>query len=104
MTVNEAFRGSNLFSRLSKVYGLLTLQDLLDRVQSKVEHSPADSSAEVRYGTYGTCASNCRDPERSERGLVMNQRETDTSEQVLKFAPKEKAPNRVAQLDDAGQA
>src|SRR4029079_11198331 len=40
----------------------------------------------------------------SERGLVMNQRETDTSEQVLKFAPKEKAPNRVAQLDDAGQA
>ena len=34
----------------------------------------------------------------------MNQRETDTSEQVLKFAPKEKAPNRVAQLDDAGQA
>ena len=104
MTVNEAFRGSNLFSRLSKVYGLLTLQDLLDRVQSKVEHSPADSSAEVRYGTYGTCASNYRDPERSERGLVMNQRETDTSEQVLKFAPKEKAPNRVAQLDDAGQA
>ena len=50
------------------------------------------------------CASNCRDPERSERGLVMNQRETGTSEQVLKFAPKEKAPNRVAQLDDAGQA
>ena len=34
----------------------------------------------------------------------MNQRETETSEQVLKFAPKEKAPNRVAQLDDAGQA
>src|SRR3954464_4266874 len=34
----------------------------------------------------------------------MNQRETDTSEQVLKFAPKEKAPNRVTQLDDAGQA
>src|SRR3954454_16473485 len=35
----------------------------------------------------------------------MNQRETDTSEQVLKFAPKEKkAPNRVAQLDDAGEA
>jgi hypothetical protein len=34
----------------------------------------------------------------------MNQRETDTSEQVLKFAPKEKAPNRAAQLDDAGQA
>jgi len=55
MTVNEAFRGSNLFSRLSKVYGLLTLQDLLDRVQSKVEHSPADSSAEVRYGTYDVC-------------------------------------------------
>src|SRR5260370_40682867 len=41
---------------------------------------------------------------RSRRYLVMNQRETDTSEQVLKFAPKEKAPNRVAQLDDAGQA
>ena len=35
----------------------------------------------------------------------MNQRETEISEQVLKFAPpKEKAPNRVAQLDDAGQA
>ena len=34
----------------------------------------------------------------------MNQRETETSEQVLKFAPKEKAPNGVAQLDDAGQA
>ena len=34
----------------------------------------------------------------------MNQRETDTSEQVLKFAPKEKAQNRVAELDDAGQA
>ena len=34
----------------------------------------------------------------------MNQRATDTSEQVLKFAPKEKAQNKVAQLDDAGQA
>jgi len=34
----------------------------------------------------------------------MNLRATDTPEQVLKFAPKEKAPNRVAQLDDAGQA
>jgi chromosome segregation ATPase len=34
----------------------------------------------------------------------MNQRATETPEQVLKFAPKEKAPNRVAQLDDAGQA
>ena len=33
----------------------------------------------------------------------MDQRATDTPEQVLKFAPKEKAPNRVAQLDDAGQ-
>ena len=43
-------------------------------------------------------------PNDSERGLVMNQRATDTPEQVLKFAPKEKAPNRVAQLDDAGQA
>src|SRR6476620_11932094 len=52
----------------------------------------------------GKRAGKDRDPERSERGLVMNQRETETSEQVLKFAPKEKAPNRVAQLDDAGQA
>ena len=104
MTVMKLSEAANSFSRLSGDYGLLSLQDLLDRVPSKVEHSPADSSAEVRYGTYGTCASNCRDPERSERGLVMNQRETDTSEQVLKFAPKEKAPNRVAQLDDAGQA
>jgi chromosome segregation ATPase len=34
----------------------------------------------------------------------MNQRSTDTPEQVIKFAPKEKAPNRVAQLDDTGQA
>jgi DNA repair exonuclease SbcCD ATPase subunit len=34
----------------------------------------------------------------------MNQRATETPEQVLNFAPKEKAPNRVAQLDDAGQA
>jgi chromosome segregation ATPase len=34
----------------------------------------------------------------------MNQRATDTPEQVLKFAPKEKVPSRVAQLDDAGQA
>jgi chromosome segregation ATPase len=34
----------------------------------------------------------------------MNQRATDTPEQVVKFAPKEKAANRVAQLDDAGQA
>jgi hypothetical protein len=39
-----------------------------------------------------------------ERGLVMNQRATDTPEQVVKFAPKEKAQNRVAELDDAGQA
>ena len=38
------------------------------------------------------------------RGLVVNQRATDTPEQVLKFAPKEKASNRVAQLDDAGEA
>ena len=52
MTVMKLPEAANLFSRLSKVYGLLTLQDLLDRVQSKVEHSPADSSAEVRYGTY----------------------------------------------------
>jgi chromosome segregation ATPase len=34
----------------------------------------------------------------------MNQRATETPEQVLNFAPKEKEPNRVAQLDDAGQA
>ena len=34
----------------------------------------------------------------------MNQRATDTPKQVLKFAPKEKASNRVAQLDDAGEA
>ena len=34
----------------------------------------------------------------------MNQRATDTPEQVLKFAPKEKASNRVAQLHDAGEA
>jgi chromosome segregation ATPase len=33
----------------------------------------------------------------------MNQRDTETPEQVLKFAPKEKAQNKVAQLDDAGQ-
>jgi len=49
MKLSEA---ANLFSRLSKVYGLLSLQDLLDRVPSEVEHSPADSSAEVRYGRY----------------------------------------------------
>ena len=51
MKLSEA---ANSFSRLSGVYGLLSLQDLLDRVQSEVEHSPADSSAEVRYGTYGS--------------------------------------------------
>jgi chromosome segregation ATPase len=34
----------------------------------------------------------------------MNQRATETPGQMLKFAPKEKAPNRVAELDDAGQA
>jgi chromosome segregation ATPase len=34
----------------------------------------------------------------------MDQRATDKPEQVLKFAPKEKAPNRVAELDDEGQA
>jgi chromosome segregation ATPase len=34
----------------------------------------------------------------------MNQSATDTPEQVLKFAPKEKAPNSVAQLDGAGRA
>jgi len=37
-------------------------------------------------------------------GLVINQRATDTPEQVLKFAPKENASNRVAQLHDAGEA
>jgi len=34
----------------------------------------------------------------------MNQRATDTPEQVLKFAPKEKPQTRIAPLDDAGQA
>ena len=34
----------------------------------------------------------------------MNQRATDTPEQVLKFAPKEKQQTRIAPLDDAGQA
>ena len=34
----------------------------------------------------------------------MNQRATEMPEQVLKSAPKEKAQNRVAELDDAGQA
>ena len=105
MTANEAFRGSQFLQPVIRSVRVpLSVQALLDRVPSEVEHSPADSSAEVRYGTYGMCVSNCCDPERSERGLVMNQRETETSEQVLKFAPKEKAPNRVAQLDDAGQA
>ena len=48
----------------------------------------------------------CRESSRSriERGLVINQRATDTPEQVLKFAPKDKVPNQVTQLDDAGQA
>ena len=45
MKLSEA---ANSFSRLSDDYGLLSLQDLLDRVPSKVEHSPADSAAEVR--------------------------------------------------------
>jgi hypothetical protein len=44
---------TNCFSRLSGVYGLLSLQALLDRVPSEVEHSPADSSAKARYGIYG---------------------------------------------------
>ena len=59
------------------------------------------------YGTVhsdGARATASRDPERCERGLVINQRATDTPEQVLKFAPREKAQNRVAELDDAGQA
>ena len=34
----------------------------------------------------------------------MNQRATDTPEQVLKFAPKEKHQTRIAPLDDAGRA
>jgi DNA repair exonuclease SbcCD ATPase subunit len=34
----------------------------------------------------------------------MNQRATDTPEQVVKLPLKEKAPSRVAQLDDAGEA
>ena len=34
----------------------------------------------------------------------MNQRSNDTPEQVLKFVPKEKAPNKVPQVDEAGQA
>ena len=34
----------------------------------------------------------------------MIQRDTDTPEQVLKFAPKEKHQTRTAPLDDAGQA
>ena len=34
----------------------------------------------------------------------MTQRATDTPEQVLKFAHKEKVEDKVAQLDDAGQA
>ena len=59
MKLSEA---ANSFSRLSGVYGLLSLQTLLDRVPSEVEHSPADSVAEVRYGTYGRCASNVAIP------------------------------------------
>jgi len=34
----------------------------------------------------------------------MNERSNDTPEQVLKFVPKEKAPNKVPQVDEAGQA
>ena len=92
---------------ISKIGGPLSCEQSSLIAEFNDGQKPAQrvlSAAEVRYGTYGTGASNCRDPERSERGLVMNQRETDTSEQVLKFAPKEKAPNGVAQLDDAGQA
>jgi len=55
MTINEAFRGTNSFVRLSGVHRLPSLQELPDRVQSEAERSPADSSAEVRYGTYGVC-------------------------------------------------
>ena len=53
MKLSEA---ANSLSRLSGDDRLLSLQDLLDRVPSKVEHSPADSASEVRYGTYGECA------------------------------------------------
>jgi hypothetical protein len=45
MKLSEA---ADSFSRLSGVYGLLSLQALLDRIPSEVEHSPADSAAEVR--------------------------------------------------------
>ena len=34
----------------------------------------------------------------------MTQHANDTPEQVLKFAPKEKAQNKVPQVDEAGQA
>ena len=99
MKLSEA---ANLLSRLSKVYELLSLQDLRDRVPSEWDTAPRTPLP--KCGTVHMGRVPCCDPERSERCLVMNQRETDTSEQVLKFAPKEKAQNRVAELDDAGQA
>ena len=34
----------------------------------------------------------------------MNRHVSDTPEQILKFAPKERAPNKGAQVDDAGEA
>ena len=80
MKLSEA---ANSFSRLSGDYGLLSLQDLLDRVPSKWNialRTPWPKCDKVHMRTF---------PQRSERGLVMNQRETDTSKQVLKFAPKE---------------
>ena len=40
----------------------------------------------------------------SERTFIMTQRAHDTPEQVLKFVPKEKAQNKVPQVDEAGEA
>ena len=40
----------------------------------------------------------------SERTFNMIQPAHDTPEQVFKFVPKEKAQNKVPQLDEAGQA
>src|SRR6476619_8666693 len=40
----------------------------------------------------------------SERAFNLKERYNDTPEQVLKFVPKEKAPNKVPQVDEAGQA
>ena len=64
----------------------------------------ADSSATLRYGTICGEAYQQISRSRHESALVMIQRDTDTPEQVLKFAPKEKHQTRTAPLDDAGQA